>query len=154
MRIVNSLIEDFHNFELDADAIDLTSASESKILLPYCGSLPMQFALASSVHIQIIIQVTQPVRIVLVAKGVNGKTIRRGLYADTDEIISLMDRFFEQEKDCGLIPYWKGVWCEAYLTWRQIIKEPESLNNFFNDLSKEQQAELIELLIENTKQKI
>ena len=100
MRIVNSLVEDFGGFELDAGAVELHSEKPQDIMLPYRGALPGRMSSASSAYLQVNVQPTQGAQLVLVVNKGTGK-VRRPLEATNEEIIDLLDRFFEQ-KNTGL----------------------------------------------------
>ena len=101
MKVVNSLVEDFGGFELDATAIDLRSVSDQDIMLPYRGALPKQMSDASSAHLYLNIQLSQQARIVLMVTNDKGKKIRRPLEATAEEIMALLDRFFDQKDNTG-----------------------------------------------------
>ena len=109
MKVLNSLVEDFGGFALDANAIDLRSASKDNIMLPYHGTLPAQLSEASGAQIYLNIQVSQPIRVVLVISGSGRKKERYALEATTEEIKFLLDRFFDQKENSGLSAYWLGI---------------------------------------------
>ena len=96
MHIKNSIVADFGNFKLDTDAVGLRSLSDEDIKLPYTGVLPQQMALASSAYIYFNVQVTQDVNVVLVVTMKNGMQMKRPLRTSNEELISLLDEFFEQ----------------------------------------------------------
>lgn len=121
MRIVNSLVEDFGDFELDASAIKPHSENFEDIMLPYDGDLPAQMSPASSVFLLANIQLIQGSNLTLIVNR-NGKNLRRPVEATTQEIVDLMDNFFEQQ-DTGLDAYWLGFWQAHYMAWRQIAKD-------------------------------
>jgi len=146
MKVVNSLVEDFGDFELDATAIDLRSASDQDILLPYRGELPKKISMASSAHIYLNIQLSQQMKVVLVATMENGKKIRRPLDATTEEIMDLLDRFFDQKDSSGLTPYWLGVWQTNYTTWKQLTRRPDRLVSFLDTISAQDRMYLLKYL--------
>ena len=146
MKVLNSLVEDFGGFALDANAIDLCSASKDNIMLPYHGSLPAQLSEASGAQIYLNIQVSQPIKVVLVILG-NGRNKRRyTLEAAIEEIKSLLDRFFDQKENSGLSAYWLGVWQANYITWRQLTAQPDRLTDFLDNISDQDRAYLLEYL--------
>ncbi len=121
MRIVNSLVEDFDGFELDASAIKPHSANSQDIMLPYSGALPAQMSSASSVFLQVNVQPIQGAMLALVVDR-NGKEFRRPVEATNQEVIDLLDAFFNQQ-DTGLDTYWLGFEQANYMGWRQIAKD-------------------------------
>lgn len=146
MKVVNSLVEDFGGFELDATAIDLRSVSNQDIMLPYRGALPKQMSNASSAHLYLNIQIPQQARIVLVATMGNGKEIRRYLDVTVKEIMDLLDCFFDQKNNSGLEPYWMGVWQANYTTWKQLTHCPGRLTSFLDTLSDQDKMYLLKYL--------
>lgn len=151
MKVVNSLVEDFGDFELDATAIELRSASDQDIMLPYRGELPKKMSMASSAHIYLNIQLSQQTKIVLVATMETGKKIRRPLDATAEEIMDLLDRFFDQKDNSGLAPYWMGVWQTNYTTWKQLTRCPDRLTSFFDTLSDQDKSYLLKYLTRESK---
>lgn len=151
MKVVNSLVEDFGGFELDATAIDLRNVSDQDIMLPYRGALPKQMSDASSAHLYLNIQLSQQARIVLIVTNDKGKKIRRPLEATAEEIMALLDRFFDQKDNTGLSPYWLGIWQANYMTWRQITNCPERLLSFLDSLSTNDRAYLLKYLAQESK---
>lgn len=151
MKVVNSLVEDFGDFELDATAIELRSASDQDIMLPYRGELPKKMSMASSAHIYLNIQLSQQTKIALVVTMETGKKIRRPLDATAEEIMDLLDRFFDQKDNSGLSPYWMGVWQANYITWKQLTHRPASLISFFDTLSDQDKVYLLKYLARECK---
>ncbi len=151
MKFVNSLVEDFGNFELDATAIELRSASNQNIMLPYHGDLPKKMRMASSAHIYLNIQLSQKAKVVLVATMGDGNKIRRPLDATAEEIVDLLDHFFDQKDNSGLDPYWLGVWQTNYITWKQLTYHPDHLVSFFDSLSDQDKAYLLKYLTRESK---
>lgn len=121
MRIVNSLVENFGDFELDTSAIKPHSANSQDIMLPYSGTLPVQMSSVSSAFLQVNVQPIQGAMLALVANR-NGKEFRRPVEATNQEVIDLLDSFFDQ-KDTGLDTYWLGFEQANYMGWRQIVKD-------------------------------
>lgn len=146
MKVLNSMVEDFGGFALDADAIDLRSVSKDDIMLPYHGPLPAQLSGASGAQIYLNIQVSQPIKVVLVVSGSNRKKDRFALEATAEEIKSLLDRFFDQKENSGLSAYWLGIWQANYITWRQLIVCPSRLIAFLDSISDRDRTYLLEYL--------
>ena len=128
MHIKNSIVADFGNFKLDTDAVGLRSLSDEDIKLPYTGVLPQQMALASSAYIYFNVQVTQDVNVVLVVTMKNGKQMKRPLRTSNEELISLLDEFFEQTLESGL-------WWAHYIDWKKIVTKPARLLSAISTLS-------------------
>lgn len=146
MRIVNSLVEDFGGFELDASAIKPHSANLQDIMLPYSGALPAQMSSASSVFLQVNVQPIQGAMLALVANR-DGKEFRRPVEATNQEIIDLLDTFFEQ-KDTGLDTYWLGFEQANYMGWRQIAKDFRRLLKAVRALSVQEREYISRHLLE------
>lgn len=146
MKVLNSLVEDFGGFALDADAIDLRSASEDNIMLPYHGPLPAHLSGVSSAQIYLNIQVSQPIKVVLVVFSNGRKKDRFILETTAEEIKSLLDRFFDQKENSGLSAYWLGIWQANYITWRQLTVCPSRLTAFLDGISDRDRAYLLEYL--------
>lgn len=125
MKIVDSLVEDFGGFELDAGAVELHSADTQDIMLPYKGTLPKQMSSASSAFLHINVQLVQGAKVVLVVNKESGR-VRRPLEATNEEIVDLLDRLYEQ-KETGLDLYWHGYWEAHYSEWRKIAKDSRML---------------------------
>lgn len=121
MRIVNSLVEDFGDFELDTDAIRLYSANSQDIMLQYSGALPEQMSSVSGAFLQVNVQPIQGAMLALVVKR-NGKEFRRPVSASNQEVIDLLDKFFDQQ-DTGLGTYWLGFEQANYMGWRQVATD-------------------------------
>lgn len=121
MRIVSSLVEDFGDFELDAGAIKLRSVDQQDIMLPYGGALPDQISSASSALLQINVQPIQGAMLALVVER-NGKDFRRPMDVSNQEVIDLLDKFFDQQ-DTGLDTYWLGFAQGNYMGWRQVATD-------------------------------
>lgn len=146
MRIVNSLVEDFGGFELDAGAVKLHSTNSQDIMLPYGGTLPAQMSSASSVFLQVNVQPIQGAMLALVVNR-NGKEIRRPVEATNQEVIDLLDNFFEQH-DTGLDTYWLGFEQANYMTWRQIAKDFRRLLKVVRALPIEEKSYISRHLLE------
>lgn len=146
MRIVNSLVEDFGGFELDAGAVKLYSADMQDIMLPYSGILPEQMSSASSAFLHINVQPVQGARVVLVVDKENGR-VRRPLEATNEEIIDLLDRFYKQS-EVGLDRYWHGFWEAHYMGWRQIVRDSRKLLKMLQSLPAKDMAYLSQRLLE------
>ena len=111
MRIANNVIMGFNSFELNASAVGLRSTSATDIKLPYSGELPEHMRSVQSAYVYLNVQLIQGVRLVLVTDGGKGREQKRFLEASNEEIIALLDKFFEQERNAtGLEDYWLGVW--------------------------------------------
>lgn len=152
MKILNSLVEDFGGFVLDANAIDLRSASKQDIMLPYHGSLPAQMSEVSGAQIYLNIQVSQPIKVALVVSSSKGKKHRFPMDATAEEVKSLLDRFFDQKQNSGLSSYWLGIWQANYITWRQLTVCPSRLTDFLDGISDKDRAYLLEYLSIKCKQ--
>lgn len=146
MRIVNSLVEDFGGFELDAGAVKLRSSDTQDIMLPYNGTLPEQMSSASSAFLHINVQPVQGARVVLVVDKENGR-VRRPLEATNEEIIALLDRFYEQS-ETGLDRYWHGFWEAHYMGWRQMVKDSQKLLKMLRSLLAKNMAYISQRLLE------
>lgn len=146
MNILNNSFENFGGFVLDSGAIDLTSASERDILLPYHGMLPDQVSEASGAQIYLNVQVSQPVKIVLVVCDSKGRKSRHLLEATTEELKDLLDRFFDRKEKSGLSSYWLGAWQANYVTWRQLISCPSRLIDFLDGISDKDRAYILKHL--------
>lgn len=121
MRIVNSLVEDFGGFELDAGAVELRSVSTQDIMLPYSGALPERMSSASSAFLQVNVQPIQGAMLALVINR-DGKELRRPMEASNQEVIDLLDKFFDQQ-NTGLGTYWLGFEQANYMGWRQVATD-------------------------------
>lgn len=135
MHIVNSIMANFRDFKLDTSAIGMRSISETDIKLPYTGLLPDQMSAASNAYVYLNVQLAQGARLVLVVKG-NDKSIKRPLEASSEEIITLLDKFFSQHmEDTGVTQYWLGVWQAHYIEWKKIVTGPDHLLAILSTLS-------------------
>ncbi len=128
MRIANNIIRGFSSFELDANAVGLRSTSTTEIRLLYSGELPEHMRPVQSAYAYLNVQLIQGVRLVLVTDGGKGKGQRCLLEASNEEIIALLDKFFEQEWNAtGLEDYWLGIWQAHYIEWRRFATWPDCL---------------------------
>ncbi len=135
MKINNSLVEDFGGFTLDTSAIGLRSIDKKNIKLPYNGALPEQMSPVSNAYVYINVQLAQGVRTVLVAERENGKTLNYSLAVSSEELLPLLDGFFEQpHKDTGLSGYWLGLWQAHYIEWRRVMKWPSYILDILSTL--------------------
>ncbi len=151
MKIVNSMVEDFGGFTLDASAIELRSISDTDIKLPYNGALPKQMSPASNAYVHINVQLAQGARMVLAVEKEGGKTLKRPLAASSEDILSLLDRFFNQShEDTGLSEYWLGLWQAHYIEWRKITKGPDLLLNILFTLSEQDRRFLQKHMMDET----
>ena len=116
MRIVSSLVED-----LDTDTIKMHSANSQDIMLPYSGALPEQLSSVSSAFLQVNVQPIQGAMLALVVER-SGKEFRRPMEATNQEVIALLDQFFNQQ-DTGLDTYWLGFEQANYMGWRQVATD-------------------------------
>lgn len=146
MRIVSSLVEDFGNFELDADAIKLRSVDPQDIMLPYSGALPDRMSLVSSAFLQVNVQPIQGAMLALVVKR-NGKDFRRPMDVSNQEVIDLLDKFFDQQ-DTGLDTYWLGFAQGNYMGWRQVATDFRRLLKPLMALPLKERAYLSSRLLE------
>ncbi len=146
MKVLSSLVEDFGGFALDVNAIDLRSVSEDSIMLPYHGPLPAHLSGTSGAQIYLNIQVSQPIKVILVVSNNEIKKKRFILEATAEEIKSLLDRFFDQKENSGLSAYWLGIWQANYTTWRQLIVCPSRLTAFLDGIPDRDRAYLLEYL--------
>ena len=135
MHIVNSIAANFGDFKLDTSAVGMRSISDTDIKLPYTGLLPEQMPAVSSAYVYLNVQLAQGVRLVVVVNG-KGKEIKRPLKASSEEIIALLDKFFNQQMDdTGVALYWLGVWQAHYIEWKKIVTGPDRLLNILSTLS-------------------
>lgn len=136
MYIKDSIVANFGNFKLAANAIELRSLSDEDIKLPYMGVLPRQLSSASSAHIYFNIQVAQGVIVMLVVNLKNGKQTKHSVSASNEELIFLLDKFFAQNRDkTGLNRYCLGLWWAYYISWKKIVTMPERLLSIISTLS-------------------
>lgn len=144
MKIVNSLLEDFGNFELDIGAIEFHSISQQDIILPYNGALPKKMPAASDASIVVNIRPTRGA-LLLLRVDVDGEhsPITRQLDASDHEVISLLDKFFKPGGDTGLDPLWYGFFNANYFEWRSIASDPARLLNILGELPMEEQAYML-----------
>ncbi len=106
MHVVNSMVANFGKINLDTSALGMRSVSKTDIKLPYSGVLPEQMAVPSSAYVYFNVQLVQGVRLVLVVKS-SGKDIKCPLEATNEEIVTLLDKFFDQsQSETGMAPYW------------------------------------------------
>lgn len=151
MQIVNSMVEDFGGFTLDASAIGLRSISDTDVKLPYNGALPKQMSPASSAYVYINVQLAQGARAVLVVEKKDGKTLKRPLAASSEDILSLLDEFFNQPHEAtGLSEYWLGLWQAHYIEWRGVTKWPSFLLDIFSTLPEKDRKFLQKHLMSET----
>ncbi len=151
MQIVNSIIEDFGGFTLDTSAIGLRSISDTDIKLSYNSALPRQMSPASNAYVYINVQLAQGARIVLVVEKKDGKILKRPLAASSEDIVSLLDKFFNQSHEAtGLSEYWLGLWQAHYIEWRKITKGPDLLLNILFTLSEQDRRFLQKHMMDET----
>lgn len=135
MHVVNSMVANFGKINLDTSALGMRSVSKTDIKLPYSGALPEQMAVPSSAYVYFNVQLVQGVRLVLVVKG-SGKDIKCPLEATNEEIVALLDKFFDQsQSETGMVPYWLGLWQAHYIEWRKISTQPDRLLEILSTLS-------------------
>ena len=128
MRIVSSIVKDYGGYELDVNAVGMRSVSFKDIKLPYSGTLPEQIRPVQAAYVYLNVQLVQGARLVLVVDNGKGKNLKRPLDASSEEIITLLDRFFKQATDStGLDDYWLGVWQAHYIEWKKAITAPDRL---------------------------
>jgi len=143
MQIVNNVIRGFNSFELDANAVEMRSASATDIRLPYSGKLPKHMRPVQSAYVYLNVQLIQGARLVLVIDGGKSKKQKRFLEASDDEIITLLDKFFEQERnDTGLEDYWLGMWQAHYIEWKKFTTRPDRLLEAISTLSDQDKRSL------------
>lgn len=136
MKLKDSILESYNNFELDIDSISMCSLSDEDIKLPYTGVLPQQMSLATTAYIYFNVQVTQDVSVVLVVNLKTGKQMKRPLQVSDAELISLLDEFFKQpSQSTGLSSYYLGLWWANYIDWKKIVTEPDRLLNVISTFS-------------------
>lgn len=151
MQIVNSMLEDFGGFTLDASAIGLRSISDTDVKLPYNGALPKQMSPVSSAYVYINVQLAQGARAVLVVEKNDGRTLKRPLAASSEDILSLLDGFFNQPHEAtGLSEYWLGLWQAHYNEWRKITRGPDLLLNILFTLSEQDRKFLQKHMMDET----
>lgn len=115
-------------------------------MLPYRGALPGQMSSASSAYLQVNVQPTQGAQLVLVVNKGTGK-VRRPLEATNEEIIDLLDRFFEQ-KNTGLDAYWLGFEQANYIGWKQIAQDFRRLLKMVRALPMDERTYISRHLLE------
>lgn len=151
MQIVNSMVEDFGGFILDTSDIGLRSISDTDVKLPYNGDLPKQMSPASSAYVYINVQLAQGARVMLVVEKKDGKTLKRPLAASSEDILSLLDGFFNQAHEAtGLSEYWLGLWQAHYNEWRKITRGPDLLLNILFTLSEQDRKFLQKHMMDET----
>lgn len=109
-----------NGFNLNTANISNTSAAENNIVLPYTGDLPESISSAESAAVYFNVKPAS-VRIVLQVSQ-SGKIERFPIDADKEEIAEVLDKFFfsgngSTRFDCGLSPYWLGIWQAHYIDW-------------------------------------
>lgn len=127
MKIKDSILESYNNFELDTSKIGMCSLSGKDVKLPYAGPLPHQMSSASGAYIYFNVQVTQKPSIILDAGIGCGKKNTYILVADKDELICLLDKFFSQEDDYGMEDFYFGQRRGLYIEWRKAVTLPRCL---------------------------
>lgn len=150
MYIKNNSLVDFGSLKLDTNAIELHSLSDEDIRLPYSGVLPRQMYPASSAYIYFNIQISQEVIVFLVVNMKNGKQKKCSLSASNEELISLLDKFFQQSREkTGLSRYCLGLWWAHYIDWKKVVERPTRLLNTISTLSMKDRNMLKEHIMDS-----
>lgn len=136
MQVCSNLTENFGTYELDEDTVELHSINRRVITLPYKGSLPQWIPSESRAYLQICVQPVQGATLALITRK-GGKKISHIVSASKQEIIDLMDSFFEQEKT-GLDDFYCGYGQANYTEWRKIAVDYCRLLDILRALTKEE----------------
>lgn len=147
MHIKNSPVKgyktEFAGFELDANKIELHSANEREIQLPYTGPLPDDLQDNDGAVISIMLTVNLSINISLIVTKGKDKT-RCRIDAMPQEISDILFRFFFVDKgnnayptnwNCGLTPFWLGNYQSSYIHWRRFVVEGHGVDDLINQLS-------------------
>lgn len=134
---------DFAGFELDASKIELHSAHQREIHLPYSGPLPDALQDNDGAVISIGISVHLTIGISLIVTRGKNKT-RCRIAATSQEVSDILFRLFFQKKDngsyytnwdCGLTHYWLGHYQSSYTHWRRFVIEEHGFDSVIDQLS-------------------
>lgn len=133
---------DFAGFELDVSKIELHSANEREIHLPYTGPLPDALQDSDGAVISVMITVNMKIGVSLIVTQGKDKT-RCQIAATPQEINNILFPFFFQDKgknsyptnwDCGLAPYWLGNYQSSYTHWRRFVVEGHGADDLIKQL--------------------
>ena len=150
MKIKDSILEGYGNFELDLNSIGMRSLSDEDIKLPYTGVLPLQMSLSITAYIYFNVQVTQDTSVVLVVNLKTGRQMKRPLWVSDKELISLLDEFFQQpSQSTGLSSYYLGLWWAHYIDWKKIVTRPNRLLNVISTFSINDKNNLRDHIMDN-----
>lgn len=125
MQLRDGVFEQYNGFPLNIENI-LCAASTSKdrVVLPYTGNLPSQFKGCTTPEIRILVK-PGDVRVQLTARQKGQRRIMAIVDADSKELCSVLDKFFESVGDgsTGLSPFWEGVWFAHYADWKSALRK-------------------------------
>lgn len=136
---IKKSITDTEGFSLDIISISNTSASKTKIVLPYNGPLPADLSDATSATIVVTLQVGLTVNILLNVRR-DGKKHRYPVKATPEEIDGILQPLFfdgngHTRQDTGLERYSLGLLQGSYINWRRLVLEEHGLDNLLFQLS-------------------
>lgn len=137
MYIKNSDAVDYGNFELDASSVGLHSLSDDAIKLPYTGPLPSLLSPAYKAFLHISVQITHGAVVMLEVFLADGGRKMCVLSTSTEELISVLDKFFLQSYiKTGLNRYRLGLLFAYYKDWKKCVSNPDSLYVVISSLSE------------------
>ena len=136
-------VEDYQGFALDVNQIELHSKCENEICLPYHGPLPDALAIASSACICIRVVPIRPAAVYLALHMPWGRVKKYRLDCTREEIISLLDRFFDEENDTGLSQYWFAVCHSNFCTWSITVGNPMEIVSLINSFPLQAKEEIL-----------
>lgn len=139
MELKNMMTHNYGGFTLDMEKIGNTSASKTKITLPYTGQLPTGLSDATGAAIVITLQVGLTVKILLTVERA-GKKFRYPVKATPEEIDHILQGFFftsdgHTQRDTGLERYYLGLYQGSYINWKRLTLDTHGLNNLLPQLS-------------------
>lgn len=139
MYIDHTMWHNYGGFTLDTASISNTSASKTKITLPYTGPLPADLSDATGAAIVVTLQIGLTVNVNLTVERA-GKKLRYPVTATPEEIDHILQGFFftsddHARRDTGLERYSLGLHQGNYVNWRRITLETGGIDNLLHQLS-------------------
>lgn len=133
MYIDHTMWHNYGGFTLDTASISNTSASKTKITLPYTGKLPADLNNATGAAIVITLQVGLTVKVLLTVEQA-GKKLRYPVTATPKEIDRILHGFFftsdgHTRRDTSLDRYSLGLYQGCYVNWKRLTLDAHGLNN-------------------------
>lgn len=123
MILIDGFGEKYGGFEIDTKSIKLHSTDRHKLVLPYSGPLPEQFAETTRPTLHIVLDPLQSPFVSVYADTTDRLFLRADVSYSEDEIISLLDSFFAQ-KTKGLDLRWEATLAAHYEDWKFLIQRP------------------------------